>query len=85
MSILVENIPSSRFVDLPGLYSVDVKRLEPKSQYIYTKLTNRVVQVQYEASSVWPRGVVDSIMVCGTIDPSSILGGAATGGGILET
>ena len=65
-------------MDLAGLYTVDKERPKPKCQYIYTRITNRVVQVQYEASSVWPRGVVDSIMVCGTIDPSSILGGAAT-------
>lgn len=46
--------------------------------YMYGVLLDMQVQVQCEASSVWPRGVVDSIMVCGTIDPSSILGGAAT-------
>ena len=65
-------------MDLAGLYTVDKERPKSKYQYIYTRITDRVVQVQYEASSVWPRGVVDSIMVCGTIDPSSILGGAAT-------
>ena len=46
--------------------------------YMYSMTGMVHIQVRCEASSVWPRGVVDSIMVCGTIDPSSILGGAAT-------
>ena len=55
-----------------------IENLSSLISYMYSMTGVVHIQVRCEASSVWPRGVVDSIMVCGTIDPSSILGGAAT-------